>query len=159
VIALLDREVLRLGLAHDLRGAWTAARGLVEVMGSGWPAAAAPAVSRLDALATLLGGSPAAPLPSEVLEVAWAALPADERHLSDDDPDARVWTAHGVAPDGLATGWSLATAEGWLAAAHPGAAGARLRAAARLVGATCVYDAGRVTVRCPRGLTARLPPG
>jgi hypothetical protein len=156
VLALLDREVMRLGLAHDLRGAWTAARGLVEVLGAGWPPAAAPAVARLDALAALLGAVPSAPLSREVFEVAWRGLPCASASV-DDTPDARVWTAHGVAPEGLVTGWSLAGAEAWHATSHLGLAGARVRVAARLVGATCVYDGGRLTVR--QALTAGLPPG
>ncbi len=156
VLALLDREVLLAGAAHDLRGALTAARGGLELGEDGMPYELEPSFARLDDVAREMGAVVIGHVPDGVLDVALAALVA-ARRLRRDEDGRRVDVLEGVVGAGIVRPWGLTLGRAWLAEGGDALAGARVRVAARLVGATCGFtpDAdgvhGTLTVRRAAG--------
>lgn len=170
VRTLLDRELLLSGLVHELRGPITAVQGFVELEESPRPGLEA-AVERLTGLVDILAETQIAePVvamfcgttirckgPPEVLERALSLLP--HRSITVEvHADYVALAVGGVPAAEQAAGWSLAQVRGWLEQGGPGFAGARLRVAARIVGAlrySFVVPAGGtegvVYIHLPRG--------
>lgn len=145
---LLDRELLLSSIVHELRGPITAVHGFMELDDREPRPGLESAVDRLTSLVATLSDTSVAPPesvsfhgidvrvkgPVEVLDAAIAAMP--HRSLSVElEREHAVVILTGVPVGELAAGWSLAQVRRWLAEGGPGLAGARLRIAARIVGA------------------------
>ncbi len=166
VCVLLDREVLATGAAHDLRSALTAARGGLELRDGDLVPDVEAAFSRMEDLARELGAVVLGHAPESVLDIALEALRAEERSRREEG-GRRVEVLTGVFGAGIVRPWGFARAQAWVRAAGlarcendddaEALAGARVRVAARLVGATCAFapDAdgvrGTLTVRRATG--------
>jgi hypothetical protein len=145
---LLDRELLLSGIVHELRGPITAVQGFVELEEDRARPSLVLAVDRLTTLVhTLADPAVASPEvvpfrgtpvrvkgPLQVLELALAGLPHREVAV-EVLPDRVALTVTGVPAGEVAAGWSLTQVQRWLAEGGPGFAGARMRIAARIVGA------------------------
>jgi signal transduction histidine kinase len=145
---LLDRELLLAAIVHELRGPITAVCGFIELEEDHPRPSLAAAADRLTSLANALSDSSVStperdvlrgvPVtvkgPLEVLEVAIAGLTHRAVEVADAADHVAV-TITGVPVEELAAGWSIAQVRRWLAEDGPGLAGARLRIAARIVGA------------------------
>lgn len=138
VLALLDREVLHAGAAHDLRSALTAARGRLELREEGMPVALEPSFARMDGVARELGAVVQGHVPVCVLDEALDALGAVGRSRRDEE-GRRLDILEGIDGTGIVRPWGLALAQAWLVEDGTALAGARVRVAAWLVGATCRY--------------------
>lgn len=171
VSTLLDRELLLSGLVHELRGAITAVHGYAELDASPPRAALEAAIDRMSGLVSTMAEPVAAPSarvqllgewvrvsgPPEALERAIALLP----HASltvEARGDIVCVEIEGVPATEQAPGWSAAQVSRWLAQGGPGLAGARLRIAARIVGALrCSFpiawgeNEGTITIHLSRG--------
>ncbi len=149
VRTLIDRELLLSGIVHELRSPITAVQGFVELAEETNPRPGLEAaVDRLATLVNTLSETGVVPPytamfcgteirtkgPPEVLERALSLLP--HRSLTIEARADHVALAIGGVPaTEQSAGWSLAQVQRWLAEGGPGLAGARLRIAARIVGA------------------------
>ncbi|MDP2311437.1 MAG: hypothetical protein Q8P41_00915 [Pseudomonadota bacterium] len=145
---LLDRELLLSSIVHELRGPITAVHGFVELDDQHHRPGLLSAVERLTSLVATLSQTAVSAAevarfqgvpvvvkgPIETLDVALAGLPHREMTV-ELAPEHVSITLFGVPAAELAAGWSLAQVRRWLAEGGPGLAGARLRIAARIVGA------------------------
>ncbi|MDP2306175.1 MAG: histidine kinase dimerization/phospho-acceptor domain-containing protein [Pseudomonadota bacterium] len=145
---LLDRELLVSGIVHDLRGPLTAIQGFTELYDRNPRPVLAPAIDRMTSLVSTLAETSVSPPdfvqfggvrvrvrgPIGVLELAIASLPHRALRL-ELAPEHLAVEISGVPIAEIAAGWSLAQVRLWLAEGGPGLAGARLRIAARIVGA------------------------
>jgi hypothetical protein len=145
---LLDRELLLSGIVHELRGPITAVHGFMELDDKTPRPGLASAVGRMTSLVATLSDTSISPPevvsyrglsvlvkgPIQVLELAIASLPhsAVTVELTTEHVVIQIT---GVPVAEVAAGWSLAQVRRWLVEGGPGLAGARLRIAARIVGA------------------------
>ncbi|MES2641239.1 MAG: hypothetical protein V4850_17245 [Myxococcota bacterium] len=145
---LLDRELLLSGIVHELRGPITAVHGFMELDDKTPRPGLASAVERMTSLVSTLSDTSISPPevvsyrgssvlvkgPIQVLELAIASLPHSAVTV-ELTPEHVVIQITGVPATEVAAGWSMAQVRRWLADGGPGLAGARLRIAARIVGA------------------------
>ncbi len=154
VVALLDREVLATGAAHDLRSALTVLRGGLELSAAGTLDDFEPTIVRLEETARALGSVTAGRVPPQVLDAALDMLAARGRSVREEN-GRRVEVLEGVVAIGIVKPWGLRLAHAWMDDDGEALAGARVRVAARLVGATCSFASdddgvhGTLTVRRP----------
>lgn len=149
----LDRELAFSALLHDFRGPLTVLSGVEEqapALARSWqrltdlsrnpPRPTFP--PRAVDIAALLGlpGTALAQFqaPSDVLVVAIEGLPRAGLELR--VAKEVTLSAHGVSVSEGAPSWTLATVEEWFARGGDGLAGARVRVAARLVGARVTFQ-------------------
>ncbi len=145
---LLDRELLLSSIVHELRGPITAVHGFMELDDHNPRPGLESAVERLTSLVATLSDTAVSPPevvqlrgvavrvkgPIEALEAAIAGMP--HRSLTMElEREHAVLTLEGVPVGELAAGWSMTQVRRWLSEGGPGLAGARLRIAARIVGA------------------------
>jgi hypothetical protein len=169
--ALLDRELFVSGVRHDLATSLTVVQGYVELDYPDARPELANAIADACSLLSLLS-DPRAPRsesawfrgarvrvegPVEVLEWAVRELPHRSVRVEEGGRDVLV-TIEGVPVGEQDPRWRLADVTRWLSEGGPGLAGARLKIAARIVGAPCnfgnpVADAGEgeVYIHLPRG--------
>jgi hypothetical protein len=152
---LLDRELLVSGAIHDLRGPLTALQGWAEIEPGEAAEAAGEACQRMREVLEELGRTAPGELddidlgealgtsscraavrgPPALLVAALEGLPG---HLLtfEHTPTAVILWVGGLSLDAIVSGWSLRQVQTWIQEGGPGLGGARLRIAARLVGAT-----------------------
>lgn len=169
--ALLDRELLISGILHDLRGPLTAVQGWAELEEERGSPAVTGALTRvrtlLDGIADPTWAAPADAVfagarvrvrgPIDVLKIAVDDLPHERIEVVSDGErvDVRI---DGVPAAEIPQGWSMAQVRRWLEEGGPGLAGARVRIAARVVGAVRQHAAlapgsahGSVTISLVKG--------
>lgn len=168
---LLDRELAISAALHDLGGPLTAMQGWAELSTDLGGRGLDDVMERITAYLALIGDP--RPGPPVVAEIAGCRVsvhgPIDILRIAIDDlphREVRAWTEpdgvrveiHGVPLEENASGWTLAEVRAWRATGGPGLAGARLRIAARVVGALRVSftlseerDSAIATIRLPRG--------
>lgn len=148
VRASLDRELIISAALHDVRGPLTAIQGWAELEEERGRAGPLGALARMLDLLDVLGD--AAPHPPHVAELEGHLVrvrgPIDVLKMAIDDlPHREVRVAEegetvavrilGVPLGSMSSGWSLAQVRRWLAEGGAPLAGARLRVAARTIGA------------------------
>jgi hypothetical protein len=170
--ALLDRELLVTAVVHDWRNALNAITTAADYDDVAPYGPLGHATERMITLANRLSDAPLGTMelatfrgvsvrvrgPVTLLELALSQLPSTgmtvELH-----PEHLSITASGVPREELEVGWTSSRVEAWREHGGPGLAGARVRVAARLVGAMrCSgpmpapgeYD-GSLTIQLARG--------
>lgn len=159
---LIDRELLLSAALHDVRGPLTAVYGWAEMEEARVGSGPLSAIARVTAILDEAGDLGTRPFATEVYDgvPVRARGPIDVLQTAIHDlPHARVLVERvdelvairisGLTSEEFQSGWSLAQVRRWLNEPGPALAGARLRMAARLVGAVrldVAPAAGTVTI-------------
>lgn len=145
---LIDRELIHSAALHDVRGPLTAVQGWAEIDEDRIGPGPLGALTRITAILDSVGEAATPPAATQTFEGIPVRLraPIDVLQTAIHDlPHARVEVERvgervairisGLSGEELPSGWSLAQVRRWLEEPGPPLAGARLRMAARLVGA------------------------
>lgn len=146
--ALIDRELLVTAVVHDWRNALNAVTTAPDYDDVAPYGPLGQATERMITLANRLADAPIAPTqlatfrgvsvkvrgPIAALDMALSDLPSAGMTI-ELHPEHLSITATGVPRSELEAGWTSARVEAWREHGGPGLAGARVRVAARLVGA------------------------
>lgn len=146
--ALIDRELLVTAVVHDWRNALNAVTTAPDYDDVAPYGPLGQATERMISLANRLADSPIGPVqlatfrgvtvrvrgPIAALELTLSELPSSSMTV-ELHPEHLSITAAGVPRAELDAGWTASRVEAWREHGGPGLAGARVRVAARLVGA------------------------